>query len=122
MSVISYAPQALNLTAWLWRNRHELGNAFAPIADRMESALAVPSEIQRIGSAVVSCRDGQTQVLGMLQHQNARLDGIAEAINELTTGQAALGYTLDALRHLSMLSLGVSVATLGVATATLGVL
>lgn len=123
MPVIAYLPAAGNLATWLWQNRAGLGDAFAPIADRVEHALGSSRpEIQRIGSAIVSIRDDQTQVLGLLHQHNAQLGGIAEAVAGLTTGQAVLGQSLDALRHLSMLSLGVSVASLGVSTLALGVL
>lgn len=109
MPVIAYSAAASNLAPWLWRNRFELGDAFAAIADRVESALVSPRpEIQRIGSAVVSLRDDQTRVLCLLHQHDARLDGIAEAVDGLTAGQAALGHSLDALRQLTMISLGVS--------------
>ena len=62
-----------NLATWLWQNRTDLGDAFTPIADRVEHALGSSRpEIQRIGSAIVSIRDDQTQVLGLLHQHNAQ--------------------------------------------------
>jgi len=103
------ATATVNLAAFLWQNRQSLGPAFSAVGDLVESALAGPRpEIQRVGTLLVSVRDDQTHVLGLLHQQTTRLDGIADAVAGVARGQAVLAHSLAALQHLSFVTLGLN--------------
>jgi hypothetical protein len=79
------------------------------VADFVESSLIAPrSEIHRLGNAIVSIRDDQSQVLGLLHEHSAKLESIDSAIGGLTVSQVAIGHSLTVLQNLSMLTLGMS--------------
>jgi hypothetical protein len=111
MPLIEYpaATATVHLASWLWMNREAFGTAWSRVSDHVASSLAAPrAEIHRLGSVIISVRDDQTQVLGVLHEHSARLDGIETAVGGLASGQAALGHSLAVLQNLSMLTLGLS--------------
>lgn len=104
---VRYGPEYL---PWLWSIRSELGAAGSAILDRLH--LGAPGSgpvVDRIGPAIVSVRDGQTEILGLLHRQSDSVGQVAAAVDHVLSGQQAVSQTLGLLNALSMVGLGVTV-------------
>ena len=96
-----------DLAAWLFAHAADIGDGFARIARPVAAAVTDPAaSVDRIGPALVSLRDGQTEVLGLLHQHTTTLDGITAAVDGVGAGQQALGRSVDLLGTLSMVGLG----------------
>jgi len=106
----AYGP---NLATWLLAHTDQLGDAFARLSRQVMAAITDPTaSLDRIGSALVSQQNGQTEVIGLLHQHTTQLDGIAVAVNGIGLGQEVLGHSLSTLTSLSMIGLGFSALTL----------
>src|SRR4051794_23909289 len=93
-----YGPQ---LASWFLAHAAELGDAFARLTRPVMAAVTDPTaSLDRIGSALVAQRDGQTEVLGLLHQHTARMDGISAAVDGIGAGQDALGRSVGLLTSL----------------------
>ena len=93
---------APDIAHWLLGHRAELGDAFGRLSGPVFAALGDrTASIDRIGAALVSQQQGQTQVIGLLHRHTGKLDDL------VTTGEAVQG-GLGLLTTLSMVGLGVS--------------
>lgn len=93
----------------IWVNRGDLLDAWERLARPVTDALAGTAVIDRVGPALVSVREGQTEVIGLLHRHTTKLDGLQAAIDQVWAGQQAIAGSLDLLTALSAVGLGVSV-------------
>lgn len=107
--VARYGPE---LAPWLLAHAGELGDAAARLTRPVVAAITDPSaSLDRVGAALVAQQDGQAEVLGLLHHHTAKLDGIAAAVDAIGSWQPALDRSIGFLTSLSMVGLGFSVLT-----------
>ena len=103
----TYGP---GLASWLLANADELGDAAARLTRPALAALTEPTaSLDRIGSALVSQRHGQIEVIGLLHQHTTRLDRISTAVDEIGQSIDGLGHSVGLLTTLSMVGLGVSI-------------
>ena len=97
----THGPQ---LASWLLAHAGELGDAFARLSRPVTAAVTDPAALDRIGSALVAQRNGQTEVIGLLHQHTTKFDGIAAAIDGVGAGQQALDGSSQVLPGLHALS------------------
>src|SRR5439155_19664051 len=81
-----------------------LADPFPRLSRPVTAAVTDPAALDRIGSALVAQRNGQTEVIGLLHQHTTKFDGIAAAIDGVGAGQQALDGSSQVLPGLHALS------------------
>lgn len=99
-----------NIASWLLAHSSDLGDAGARVVRPVMAAFTDPSaSVDRIGPALVSIQNGQTEVIGLLHQHTTQLDGIATAVDGVGRSVENVAQSVGVLTSLTMVGLGLSV-------------